>query len=70
LSSIPGELQKWTGQLTEVMQLELTPEKKLARVKAIDVIKSIEEKGFYIQMPPSDILANDTSILSDSSDTF
>jgi len=32
--------------------LKLTPERKLARVKAVDVLAAIADKGFYLQLPP------------------
>jgi uncharacterized protein YcgL (UPF0745 family) len=35
------------------MQLEITPERKLARENAADVLKGIEENGFFLQMPPA-----------------
>ena len=51
-SSIPEAILKSIGQPEYVMQLEITPERKLAREKAVDIIKGIEENGFFIQMPP------------------
>jgi len=33
------------------MTLNLTPEKKMARGTAKDIIHSIEQQGFYLQMP-------------------
>jgi uncharacterized protein YcgL (UPF0745 family) len=39
------------GQADLVMTLTLTPEKKMARGTAEVVIKSIQEQGFYLQMP-------------------
>ena len=51
LSDLPDELLKVLGQAEMVMTLMLTPEKKMARGTAAEVIKSIEEQGFYLQMP-------------------
>lgn len=51
-SDVPGELLKMLGELEMVMVLELTHERKLARVEAGTVLKSIEEQGFYLQLPP------------------
>ena len=70
LADLPEGLDKLTGRLENVMELELTLERKLARVKVEDVLASIEEKGFYIQMPPNDILLKDDSMLYDPSDSF
>ena len=51
LSDLPDKLLKVLGQADMVMTLNLTPEKKMARGTAAEVIKSIEEQGFYLQMP-------------------
>lgn len=51
LSDLPEELLKVLGQAEMVMTLNLTPGKKMARGTAAEVMKSIEEKGFYLQLP-------------------
>ena len=51
-SSIPEAILKSIGQPEYVMQLEISPERKLARENATDVLKGIEETAFFIQMPP------------------
>ena len=51
LSDLPEELLKVLGQAEMVMTLKLTAEKKMARGTADVVMKAIEEKGFYLQMP-------------------
>ena len=70
LRDLPDGLQKLTGRLDKVMELELIAERKLARVKVEDVVASLNEKGFYIQMPPNDVLRKDDSMLHDPSDSF
>ena len=67
---LPEGLEKLTGKLEKVMELELTSERKLARVNVEDVMTSLTEKGFYIQMPPNNILRKDDSMLYDPSDSF
>lgn len=52
-SSIPEALLKSIGQSEFAMELEITPERKLAHENSVDVLKGIEENGFYIQMPPT-----------------
>jgi len=52
-SSIPDSLLKSIGAPEYVMELEITPEMKLAREKASDILAGIQENGFYIQMPPT-----------------
>ena len=52
-SKVPQAIIKSIGLPEFVMQLDITPERELAREKATDVIKGIEENGFFIQMPPT-----------------
>ncbi len=54
-SELPKPLLDSLGKLTFVMDLELTPERKLAREDVRQVIASLEEKGFFIQMPPTNL---------------
>ena len=70
LQKLPEGLVGMTGSLSEVMQLELGPERKLARANVTEVIKSIREQGFYIQMPPNELLRKDASMLNNPSDSF
>lgn len=49
---LPDELRKIFGQPILVMDMLLTPDKKLARADAEKVLASIESQGFYLQMPP------------------
>ncbi|ANE53745.1 MULTISPECIES: YcgL domain-containing protein [Methylomonas] len=52
-SAIPAELYKSLGRLEFVMELELTPQRKLARADSAKVIASLQAKGFFVQMPPT-----------------
>ena len=52
-SDVPEALIKSLGRLEFVMALELSAERKLARVDAVKVIDSINNKGFFVQMPPT-----------------
>ena len=52
LDKVPEQLQGILGELELVMELDITPERKLALSDAQEVLKQIEEKGFYLQMPP------------------
>lgn len=52
LSEVPEELSKLFGSPVLVMDMLLTEGKTLARAQAIDILNAIEEKGFYLQMPP------------------
>lgn len=51
-SSVPETLFKSIGRLQFVMELQLSPERKLAREDVNRVIASLESKGFFVQMPP------------------
>jgi hypothetical protein len=53
LERVPPELMQNFGAPVEAMTLLLTPERKLAMADARDVISTIEDAGFYLQMPPS-----------------
>ncbi len=49
---IPEALQEIFGRPVLVMDMLLTPEKKLAMADAKKVLSELAEKGFYLQMPP------------------
>jgi len=51
LSDLPDELKNVLGETEMVMSLSITPEKKMARGTGAEVIKSIKEQGFHLQMP-------------------
>jgi len=51
LSDLPDELMKVLGNTEMVMTLNLTPEKKMARGTAAEVMESINKQGFHLQMP-------------------
>ncbi|MCZ6658894.1 MAG: YcgL domain-containing protein [Gammaproteobacteria bacterium] len=53
LSRVPEELLKRFGRPVEVMEMELSSARKLARAEAASVLHQIEISGFYLQMPPS-----------------
>ena len=52
LKKVPEDLLGTFGRTESVMILPLTKDKKLARVKASDVLEGIEKQGYYLQMPP------------------
>lgn len=49
---IPDILLKRFGTPVFVMELELTPGRKLARENPQTVLNNIAENGFHLQMPP------------------
>jgi len=50
--SLPEALLAIFGKLTFVMALDITPSTTLAREDAEEVVAQLEEKGFFLQMPP------------------
>ncbi len=52
LDSLPEVLLKQFGRAELALTLELTPEKKLARARAEQVLQCLNEAGYYLQMPP------------------
>lgn len=53
LHRVPEELLARFGTPTEVMTIRLTPERRLARARAPDVLAALTEKGYYLQLPPN-----------------
>ena len=53
MKSVPEDLLATFGNPESVMIVPLTDSKKLARVKASEVLESIEKKGYFLQMPPA-----------------
>lgn len=54
LTRVPEELMKLFGRAEPAMVLVLTPERKLAHADVTKVIESLNEKGYYLQLPPRD----------------
>ena len=52
LESVPDALKLEFADPILVTQFKLTPDRKMARANAAEVIQSIREKGFYLQFPP------------------
>ncbi|MBZ2167887.1 YcgL domain-containing protein [Marinobacter sp. F4216] len=48
---LPDALKDIFGQPVHSMDLVLTPERKLARTTGKQVLKALEDRGFYLQMP-------------------
>ena len=53
MKSVPEDLLATFGNLESVMIFPLTDSKKMARVKASEVLESIEKQGYFLQMPPA-----------------
>ncbi len=56
---LPEPLRQRLGALEWVMDLDLHPERRLARESAPVVLQALETLGFHLQLPPPDpALAN------------
>lgn len=53
LKELPEDLLKGFGEPQFVMSLKLSAERKLALSDSREVLSSVAEKGFYLQMPPA-----------------
>lgn len=52
VQDVPESLMAMFGEPESVMLLPLTPERKLARVSAEEVLDAIASQGYFLQMPP------------------
>ncbi|MDR5858115.1 YcgL domain-containing protein [Halomonas eurihalina] len=53
LAEVPEALLERFGEPVSAMTLLLTPDKRLARTSGADIMAAIEEKGYYLQLPPA-----------------
>ena len=53
-SHIPDPLRKLIGEPVHVMDLDLSPERKLAREDVAEVVRNLRERGWHLQMPRQD----------------
>jgi len=51
LDTIPAAVMKQLGQPEKALDFELTPSRQLPNADAKEVLETIENQGFYIQMP-------------------
>ena len=52
LKRVPAELLERFGTPRHVMDLLLTPERQLARIRTETVLAALADQGFYLQLPP------------------
>lgn len=52
-SAVPRALLNTLGKMEFVMDLELNPERKLAREDTGKIIEDLKDKGFFLQLPPA-----------------
>lgn len=51
-SQVPQELLELFGAPVFVTQLLLKPDRKLARLSGAEMQAQLDEKGYYLQLPP------------------
>ncbi len=51
-NAIPDAVKRIFGEFVLAMEIELTPETKLANINPSDILEKIAEQGFYLQVPP------------------
>jgi len=49
---VPDGLRQMLGVLEKVMDLELDESRNLAQADVVAVMQQIEDRGYYLQMPP------------------
>lgn len=49
---LPADIRAQLGALEFVLEVELSVERKLARVDAAQVRDALQSRGFHLQMPP------------------
>ena len=52
LEDLPDDLLAGFGAPQLALTLELTADRRLARVDAADVLAALDERGYYLQLPP------------------
>lgn len=59
VENLPKEMSKVLAPFESVMTIDLAKREKLARAKVAEVIEALNDKGFYLQMPPPPGAAED-----------
>lgn len=52
-SRVPEPLLKTLGEIEKIIDLELTPDRQVARGEARYIMDDLLEKGFHLQLPPN-----------------
>lgn len=59
LDTLPEGLRQSFGRPVPVMELLLTPQRRLARADVVRVLEMLEQQGFYLQLPPNPLAGPD-----------
>ena len=52
-SCVPESLLKLLGETTYSFEFDLSKDRKLVKVEAKEVMKVMDENGYFLQMPPA-----------------
>lgn len=52
-SRVPETLREALGKVEKVIDIDLTPERKLARGNARQIMEDLKQTGFHLQLPPN-----------------
>jgi uncharacterized protein YcgL (UPF0745 family) len=63
-ADLPPVILTMLGELSLVVEVELTPERKLPQADSRQVLSDIAEQGFYLQMPKKDMRAEEARYFS------
>lgn len=58
---LPEALLQLLGELRVILEIEVSPDRRLARCTGAEVLEGISDKGYYLQIPPSEYTPNDDS---------
>jgi len=53
-SQVPDALTRLMGKLKFVLEVELDSKRKLAQADVAQVIQSLQDQGYFLQLPPGD----------------
>ncbi|MDA8662540.1 YcgL domain-containing protein [Luminiphilus sp.] len=56
---LPKELLQLLGELRVILEIEVSPDRQLARCTGAEVLEGISDKGYYLQIPPSEYTPHD-----------
>ena len=52
-SDVPDSLIKLLGDIVFSFEFELSKDRKLVKAGALEVIRNIDENGYFLQLPPA-----------------
>ena len=61
LNELPAALLQVLGRLELVMELRLNLHRRLARADVVEVMKGIRNNGYYLQLPPPDLMVTNST---------